>query len=259
MAYNNITVSSEEGLLVINLNRPKAYNALCTELTDELYQAFSELENDLGVRVVIIAGNSKVFAAGADIMEMVNADPIAAYKNCSGAHKVFNLIESSRCPVIAAINGPALGGGCELALSCDFRIAGENALIGLPEVTLGVIPGGGGTQRLTKLIGPSRAKELVFMGVPVKAAQALELGLVNKVVADEEVLNEAKAMAAKLLERPGAALSAAKKAINYGINYDLNSGKEIEKSEFTKLFAGHDQKEGMTAFVEKRKPKFTHA
>lgn len=256
MEYKNLIFTQEEGLAIITLNRPKAYNALNTELQAELEQILLALEDDPQVRAVIITGNSKVFAAGADVTELADAGPMAAYQNCSKAHRVFDRLESLPFPTIAAVNGPALGGGCELALSCDFRIAGKNSLFGLPEITLGIIPGAGGTQRLARLIGSSRAKEMIFLGTPVKAPLALEMGLVNRVVADEEVLDEAKKMAAKLMERPAAALRLAKESVNYGLNSDLHAGKNFEKALFAMIFSSHDQKEGMKAFIEKRKPNF---
>ncbi|MEL7568174.1 MAG: enoyl-CoA hydratase-related protein [Dehalobacterium sp.] len=256
MDYKNLILTIEDGLAVIAINRPKVYNALNSELQVELEQILWDLEKDPQVRVVIVTGSIKAFAAGADVSELADADPIEAYENFSLAHRVFDRLEALPFPTIAAVNGPALGGGCELALSCDFRIAGENAMFGLPEVSLGIIPGAGGTQRLARLIGFSRAKEMIFLGKPIKAPQALAIGLVNQVVADEEVLNEAKKMAAKLMERPGVALRFAKESINYGLSTDLISGKNFEKTRGAMLFSTHDQKEGMKAFIEKRKPNY---
>jgi enoyl-CoA hydratase/carnithine racemase len=254
--YKHLILTKEEGLAIISINRPKVYNALNSELQVELEQILMFLEQDSQTRVLIITGNSKAFAAGADVKELAEANPIEACDNFSLAHRVFDRLEAFPCPTIAAVNGPALGGGCELALACDFRIAGEKAFFGLPEVTLGIIPGAGGTQRLARLIGSSRAKEMIFLGKPVKAPQALAIGLVNQVVPDEEVLNEAKKMAAELMERPGVALRFAKEVINFGLSTDLNVGKHFEKIRGAMLFSTHDQKEGMKAFIEKRKPDF---
>jgi enoyl-CoA hydratase len=254
MEFNNLLYTQEKGLGIITLNRPKALNALCAELTDELGLLLDKLDQDPELRVLILTGGSKAFAAGADITEMMDRDTLGAYSAIGKVHSVFDRLEEFRVPVIAAINGPCMGGGCELALCCDFRIAGAKALFALPEVSLGVIPGCGGTQRLAQLIGPSRAKEMVYLCETVKAAKALEIGLVNKVVADEQVMEEALACAAKLIERPGIALQFAKEAINCGVKNDFNTGKNRELSRFVMTFSSEDQKEGMHAFAEKRKP-----
>ena len=258
MEYSNIILSREKGLAVITINRPKAYNAMNTETLLEMEDLLSHLNRDPEIRALIITGGSKVFVAGADVTELMDAGPREALANCSNAHRVFSLIENMSVPVIAAINGPALGGGLELALSCDFRICGEKALLGLPEVTLGIIPGAGGTQRLAKLVGPSRAKEIIMLGLPVKAPQALEMGIITRLVPDDEVLETSKSLAATLMERPAMALKLAKESINFCCNNDLEIGKEFEKSRFGLAFTNPDQKEGMKAFVEKRKPNFTH-
>ncbi len=252
MEFNNLIFTREEGLAIITLNRPKAMNALNTEINTELMSVCEILENDPTARVLIITGSIKAFAAGADITELMEADSMAAFKNSSFAHSVFDRIEALPIPTIAAVNGLALGGGCELSLSCDFRLAGEGAMFGLPEITLGIIPGAGGTQRLTKIVGPTKAKEMIFLGSPVKAPKALEIGLVTKVVPDEEVMNEARKMAEKLISRPGVALRFAKEAINCGVCTDMANGKRFEMAHFSMLFATKDQKEGMRAFAEKR-------
>ncbi|MBP2649203.1 MAG: enoyl-CoA hydratase/carnithine racemase [Firmicutes bacterium] len=254
MEYQNLIYAQENGVAVITLNRPKAYNALCAEVLAELDQVMTILENSAEVRVVIITGGSKVFAAGADVTELMNADTMAAYRNCSNAHRVYDRFEALPFPTIAAVNGAALGGGCELTLCCDFRIAGENSMFGLPEITLGILPGAGGTQRLTKLVGPARAKEMVLLGSPVKGEKIAEFGLATKVVADDQVMPEAKKLAVKLLERPGVALALAKETVNYAVNVDVNTGKSYERARFAMAFSSADQKEGMKAFVEKRKP-----
>ncbi|MCL5935697.1 MAG: enoyl-CoA hydratase-related protein [Firmicutes bacterium] len=258
MVYSNLTYTREEGLAIITLNRPKAYNAINNQLIDELGHVLSVLEADSKVRVLIITGGSRVFAAGADVTEMMDADTLQAYRHVNKPHRVFDYLEELPLPTIAAINGPALGGGCELALCCDFRIAGESSIIGLPEISLGVIPGAGGTQRLARLIGPSRAKEMIYFGGSVAASEALTMGLVNRVVPDDVVMDEARKMASKLMAKPGVALGFAKESINYGVNVDLITGKKFEKARFAMVFSSYDQKEGMKAFVEKREPIFTH-
>lgn len=257
MEYNNLLFSQEQGLAIITINRPKAYNALCAELNDELEYILSILEKDSDVKAVILTGGRKVFAAGADVTEMANADTLQAYQVGKMAHRVHDRLEELPYPTIAAINGPALGGGFELALACDFRIVGEKSILGLPEITLGVFPGGGGTQRLSKLIGPSRAKELIFQGNPISGAMALEMGVVNRVVPDDDVLEEAKKFAATMMQRPRVALSLAKASINNSVNFPLYVGKQLEKTHFAMVFSSRDQKEGLNAFIEKRKPNFT--
>lgn len=254
MDFKNLLCDKQNGIATITLNRPKALNALCAELTDELGILLDILDQDPELRVIILTGGAKAFAAGADITEMMENDTLGAYASIIKVHEVFGRLEEFRVPVIAAINGPCMGGGCELALCCDFRIAGEKALFALPEVSLGVIPGCGGTQRLAQQVGPSKAKEMIYLCDPVKADKALEMGLVNKVVADEEVMNEALAWAKKIVERPGIAVRFAKEAINSGMKNDFASGQNMELSRFTMAFSSEDQKEGMRAFAEKRKP-----
>lgn len=239
---------------IITLNRPKALNALCDDLTGELGDLIDVLENDPYLRVIILTGGSKAFAAGADIVEMMNKDTIGAYQSIIKTHEVFDRLEELRVPVIAAINGPCMGGGCELALCCDIRIAGTNTLFALPEVSLGIIPGCGGTQRLAQQVGPAKAKEMVYLASPIKAAKAQAIGLVNKVVDDDKVMDEALAMAEVFIQRPAVALRFAKEAINCGVKNDFAAGRNMELARFTMLFSTEDQKEGMKAFYEKRKP-----
>jgi Enoyl-CoA hydratase/carnithine racemase len=254
MELKHLIYKFEEGLGIIELNRPQAMNALCAELTNELGELITELEATPELRVLIITGSSKVFAAGADIVEMMNNGTLETYQEIIKVHKVFDRLDELPVPTIAAINGPCMGGGCELALCCDFRIAGEKALFALPEVSLGVIPGSGGTQRLPMLVGPSRAKELILLNDVVKADKALGIGLVNKVVADDKVMDEARDMASKLMQKPAIALRFAKEAINFGVKNDFNTGMSMGMSRFTMTFSSEDQKEGMQAFYEKRKP-----
>ncbi|MDC7125517.1 MAG: enoyl-CoA hydratase-related protein [Spirochaetales bacterium] len=258
MEYKNIIYTLENGIAKIEINRPKAFNALNTETNNEIEDVVDAITDSPDVRVLIITGSSKVFVAGADVTELAEANPRDAYNNCCLAHRIFKKLEALQVPVIAAICGPTLGGGLEMALSCDFRIAGESGLFGLPEITLGIIPGAGGTQRLAKLIGASRAKELVMLGNRIDAATAKEYGLVNVLCKDEEVAEEAQKMAEKLCKRPAIALKFAKECVNFGANMNLDTGLEFEKSRFSLAFNTADQKEGMKAFFEKRKPNFTH-
>lgn len=256
MDFKNLIYKQEAGLGLVVLNRPKALNALCNGLTDELGELLPVLESDPELRVLIITGNSKAFAAGADITEMMSKSTMDSYHSIIKVHQVFDRLEELPVPTIAAINGPCMGGGCELALCCDFRIAGEKALFALPEVGLGVIPGCGGTQRLAQIVGPTNAKAMIYFNDIVQAAKAQEMGLVSKVVADDQVMEEAKAMAAKLMQKPAVALRFAKESINCGVKMDFMAGKNMELARFTMLFSTEDQKEGMAAFYEKRKPAY---
>jgi enoyl-CoA hydratase len=258
MGFNTITYDKGDGIGVVTLNRPKSLNALCDELIAELGTVFDEIAEDRDVAAVIITGSAKAFAAGADIKEISQiASPAVAQGFVSRIHAVFNRIEGCAKPVIAAISGFALGGGCELALACDLRIAAENAVFGLPEIKLGVIPGGGGTQRLPRLVGVGRAKELLYTGDSIDAQEAYRIGLVNKVVPPESLMDEARTMAAKLAKRPPVALKMTKLAVNEGINMDLYSAIGHESRCFEILFSTADQKEGMQAFIEKREAKFS--
>lgn len=256
--FENVILSIEDNIATIKLNRPKAFNALCDALNNDLLDAINIVKNNISIRVLIITGNSKAFAAGADIKEMMDANQFVAGRTAEKAHYINDVLEALPIPVIAAVNGPALGGGCELALSCDFRIAGEKAMFGLPEVGLGIIPGAGGSQRLTKFIGPVKAKEIVMAGKAVKGKEAYDIGLVTKCVADEEVMNEAIDFAKRLCEKPAVSLQYAKSAINYAVDNDINTGKRYEKSLFSLCFETEDQKEGMKAFTEKRTPDFNN-
>jgi len=256
MEFKNLIYKQENGVGIIVLNRPKALNALCDDLTGELGQLLSVLEKETELRALILTGNSKAFAAGADITEMMNKGTMESYYSIIKVHQVFDRLEEFPVPTIAAINGPCMGGGCELALCCDLRIAGEGALFALPEVSLGVIPGCGGTQRLAQVVGPSRAKEMIYLNDIVKAEKALEIGLVSRVVEDDKVMNEATAIAKKLIQKPAVALRFAKEVINCGVKNDFATGRNMELARFTMLFSTEDQKEGMKAFAEKRKPAY---
>jgi enoyl-CoA hydratase/carnithine racemase len=245
-----VRVEAEEGIATIRLDRPKM-NALNAQVQRELIEAARQVGADDDVRAVVIYGGERVFAAGADIKEMAGM----SYAEMS-AHSLqlqqFNLaLAGIPKPVIAAITGYALGGGLEIALCADFRVAGEGAKVGQPEIQLGIIPGAGGTQRLARLIGPARAKDLVFSGRHVPADEALRIGLIDKVVPDAEVYAAALEWAARYRGGPALALRAAKQTIDAGLDTDLETGLEIERLQFAALFATEDQKIGMRSFVEK--------
>ncbi|MCP2339885.1 enoyl-CoA hydratase/isomerase family protein [Actinomadura rupiterrae] len=254
-----VRVEVEDGVATIRLDRPKM-NALNAQMQRELVEAARQVGEDDAVAAVVLYGGERVFAAGADIKEMA---PLS-YAEMSGVPSRL-LQDFTRAlagipkPVIAAITGYALGGGLEVALTADFRVAGEGAKVGQPEIQLGIIPGAGGTQRLARLVGASRAKDLIFSGRHVKADEALAIGLVDRVVPDADVYAEAKKWAATFVGGPALALRAAKQAIDSGLEVDLESGLEIERMQFSALFATDDQRDGMKSFVEEGpgKAKFT--
>lgn len=256
MSLDLINVQKEERIAILKVNRPEALNSLNETVLKQLDTAIEQLENDDTVDVVIITGEGKAFVAGADIVAMkdLNAEQGRMWGNLG--QKVFRKIETMSKPVIAAVNGFALGGGCELAMACDIRIASEKAKFGQPEVGLGITPGYSGTQRLPRLVGVAKAKELIFTGEMIPADEAERIGLVNKVVKHEDLLTEAKEMANKILKNAQIAVRYSKIAINRGIETDIDTGIEIEANLFGLCFATKDQKEGMSAFVEKRKPEF---
>jgi len=254
--FKNLLFEAQEGIGLLTMNRPAALNALNQETIHELAEALGEIGQDPSVKVLIITGAEKAFVAGADIKEMLPMSAAQAQNWCLTAQAVFNLFETIPQPVIAAINGFALGGGCEMAMACDIRIASEKAKFGQPEVSLGIIPGFAGTQRLPRLVGKGIAKELIYTGDMIDAQEALRIGLVNKVTAPEELLPAAKAMAQKIMTRGLFAVQMAKSAIHNGLNTDLATGSAFEASLFGITCATEDKKEGMTAFVEKRKPVF---
>lgn len=249
----HIKVEKKEGIGIITLKRPEARNALNRKMIQELGDALTGLENDPQIRSIIITGN-KDFCAGADIKEMnaIKPEEIAIF--CRWGHKVFDQLENMGKPVIAAINGFALGGGCELALACDIRIAGEGAKFGQPEVSLGLIPGFGGTQRLRRLIGVAKAKEMILTGKIIDAKEAESIGLVNRVVKDEELMIAAEEMAMTIAQKAPIAVKMAKTLINE--NQEIQEGLEKEINLFARCFATQDRLEGINAFLEKRKPKF---
>ena len=256
MAYETIIVDIAEGIATITLNRPEVLNALSPQVFNELADAAEKLGGDEAVRAVILTGGEKVFAAGADIKSMAAWGAAEVATADRPSMRAFDLLENMGKPVIAAVCGYALGGGCELTLTADVRIAADNAQFGLPEIKLGILPGGGGTQRLPRLIGAGKAKELIFSGDFIDAGEAWRIGLVNKVVPADQVMAEAKKLAGKFASRGAIALRLAKACINEGQRMDLSMGLEYEHKCFSLLFATEDQKEGMQAFIEKRKPNF---
>ncbi|MFE4172160.1 enoyl-CoA hydratase/isomerase family protein [Streptomyces sp. NPDC056909] len=247
MAFVNLEVSG--GVGTIRLDRPPM-NALNTAIQDRLRELAEEAGRREDVRAVILYGGEKVFAAGADIKEMRDMDHAAMVVRSRALQESFTAVARIPKPVVAAVTGYALGGGCELALCADFRIAADDARLGQPEILLGLIPGAGGTQRLARLVGPSRAKDLIFTGRQVKAAEALAIGLVDRVVPAAEVYEQAAAWAAKLAQGPALALRAAKESVDAGLETDLETGLAIERNWFAGLFATEDRERGMRSFVE---------
>ena len=257
MNFENILLSQKEALAIITINRPKKLNALNKATIEELHEAFQVLDKDSSVKVIVITGSGeKAFVAGADISEFAhftvdNGGKLAA----KGQEMLFNFIENFSIPVIAAVNGFALGGGLELAMACHFRVASDNARMGLPEVSLGVIPGYGGTQRLPQLIGKGNAMELIMTAGMISAEKAAALGLVNYVTTLEELMPLVEKLAGKIMRNSSVAISAAIKAVNANFE-DGVDGFEVEISEFGNCFGTEDFREGTTAFLEKRKANF---
>ena len=256
MSYKNLILEKEEGVALITVNRPRVLNALNSDVLKELSEAFAQLNGDQEVRVIIITGSGKAFIAGADISEMKDFTPEQAREFTTLGHMTMDAIQNSEKPVIAAINGFALGGGLELALSCDIILASETTKLGVPEVNLGLIQGFGGTQRLPRLAGKAIAKELIFTADAVDAKRAYEMGIVNGVFSPDELLPEAKKMAQKIARKGPVALKLAKRAIDGGYNKELTKGCKLEMDAFVECFTTSDRKEGMSAFLEKRKPVF---
>ncbi|MFQ5907447.1 MAG: enoyl-CoA hydratase-related protein [Thermoplasmata archaeon] len=247
----------EDGIATVTLDRPEALNALNSEVLQELRQVLREVEGREDIQVLILTGaGDRAFAAGADIREMSDQRPMEGRTYAALGHEVARLLERMGKPVIAAINGYALGGGTELALACDVRIASDRAQIGQPEVKLGIPPGFGGSQRLTRLVGRGRASELIFLGEPIGAAAAERMGLVNRVVRHDRLLEEARGWAQRMRERGPLALRLAKTAIHQAQETGLSAGLDYEVELFSLAFATDDRDEGMKAFLEKRKPEF---
>jgi enoyl-CoA hydratase len=258
MAYENILFQVDQGIATITFNRPKALNALNQALLAELSKALDDIAADEGVRVLILTGSGdKAFVAGADITELATFTALQAKIFSRAGHAIIAKLQELPVAVIAAVNGFALGGGSEIALACDFIYAAENARFGLPEINLGLIPGFGGTQRLPRLVGANQAKELIFTGKMIGAAEAAQIGLVNKVVPSGALMEEALKTARDIAAKGRVALRAVKQAINHGLNTDLATGCAIETDAFALTLASADAKEGTAAFLEKRKAVFT--
>jgi len=254
MDYENVVVEIDGAIAVVTLNRPQQLNSLSYDLVKDLSSAMQTLDQDEAIRVIIVTGGEKVFAAGADIKEMAELGPFD--ERVQGRLAYRDKINQISKPVIAAVSGFALGGGCELAMSCDIIVASETARFGQPEVNLAIIPGSGGTQRLTHLIGKHRAMELVLTAEIIGAVEAERLGLVNRVVPVELMLEEAKNVAKKIAVKPKLAIQAAKEAVLKAANTALDEGLDFERKSFYMLLASEDRKEGMKAFLEKRKAEY---
>lgn len=258
MEYQNLIFEEKEGVALIMLNRPNARNALNSAMLEELGHALDVVEKSETIKVVVITGaGEKAFAAGADIAEMVTKPAIEGRSFSAKGMKAISKLSTIPQPTIAAVNGFALGGGCEVILACDIRIASTKAKIGQPEVNLGVTPGFGGTQRLPRIVGEGIAKELLFTGDMIDADRAYEIGLVNRVVEPEALLDTAWEMAQKIASKGQIAVRLTKQGVNAGLNMDLERGLQYETELFGLSFSTEDQKEGMAAFLEKRSANFT--
>jgi len=258
MSYENIIFEKDGAIAVLKVNRPKSLNALNPATVKEIAACLEEIRQDSSIRCLIVTGEGdRAFVAGADISAMVNMTATEGHTFSALGLNVFRQLEILPIPVIAAVNGFALGGGTELALACDLIIAADKAKFGQPEINLGIIPGFGGTQRLARRIGLPLARELIFSGDMIDAETALRYGLANKVVSLADLMSEAKALAQKLATKPPVAIRQAKAAINAGIDMDIDNGCRFENEAFALTFATEDKKEGMEAFLGKREAKFT--
>lgn len=254
MTYTNILITKHDGYAIVQFNRPDVLNALNIKLMEELVDSLEALDKDDEVRAIILTGNDKAFAAGADIKEMADSSAIEMLIRDQFAR--WDRIRKIKKPLIAAVSGFALGGGCELSMTCDIIIASETAKFGQPEINIGVMPGAGGTQRLTRAVGKYKAMEMVLTGRTITAEEAMRWGLVNKVVPAEYYLEEAKALAKEIASKPPVAVRLAKEAVLKAFDTTIEGGLEFERKNFYLLFASDDQKEGMKAFIEKRKPEW---
>jgi enoyl-CoA hydratase len=251
MTYSNILVTKENPVAIVQLHRPDVLNALNMKTMDELVHALQVLDNDNEIRAIIIAGNEKAFAAGADIKEMADASAMEMLVRDQFAK--WDNIRKIKKPIVAAVSGFALGGGCELVMMCDIIIASETAKFGQPEINIGVMPGAGGTQRLTRAVGKAKAMEIILTGKMFSAQEALQWGLINKVVPIEYYLDEAKNIAKEIAAKPPVAVRLAKESVLKSFDTTIEGGLEFERKNFYLLFATEDQREGMAAFMEKRK------
>lgn len=257
MPYENVILEKEGNIGILYINRPKVMNALNDATIKEIGKAIDEVKMDNEIKVLIVTGSGdKAFVAGADIIAFMGFSPAQARYFSDEGEQIFRKLDVLEKPIIAAVNGFALGGGCELAMACDIRLASEKAVFGLPEVSLGVIPGYGGTQRLARLIGEGRAKELTFTAGAIDAAEAYRVGLVNHVYPAGELMDQARKLAKKMMNNAPLSVGYAKLAIGQGLQGDLDSGLRIESDFFGLCVASEDMKEGTQAFVEKRKPQF---
>jgi enoyl-CoA hydratase/carnithine racemase len=260
MPYDTLLVEVQEPCGLITINRPDKLNALNRTVLDELERALRQLEADPAARVIVLTGaGEKAFAAGADIRELAGLSPAEAIRHARAGQRLMGLVSDSPRPVVAAINGFALGGGLELALACDIRIASDKAQLGLPEVSLGLIPGYGGTQRLPRVVPRGKALELILTGDRIGAAEALSIGLVDRVVPAAELAAQARALAAAIARRGPAAVSLAKRAVHVGVDSGLEAGLAYEAAQFGVVSGTADAREGCAAFLEKREPRFTGA
>jgi enoyl-CoA hydratase len=258
MVLDNILLERDGAVAIVTLNRPAVLNALNAQTLDELRRVLLDLQADDAIRVLVITGSGeKAFVAGADINELARQTPASGRALARAGQAVIDLIESLGKPVIAAINGFALGGGCELAMACTLRIAAESARLGQPEINLGIIPGYGGTQRLPRLVGKGRALELLVTGAPVSAAEALRIGLVNRVVPASELMTAARTLASELARQAPIAMRYILEAVNHGLEMPTADGLHLEATLFGLVAASDDMREGTRAFLEKRKPEFT--
>lgn len=258
MDYKHLLIEKKDKIAVVKINRPKALNALNTEVLKELKVSFESLNEEESIRAIILTGKGKkAFVAGADISEMKDKDPVKAKKFAEAGHQAFNSIENSRKPVIAAVNGFALGGGNELAIACDLRIAAQNAQFGQPEVGLGIIAGFGGTQRLAKIVGEARAKEILLTANNIDAEKAENIGLVNEVVDQKDLIDRAEEMAQDIAKNAPLAVQMTKEAVNFGREEGIESGLSFETNAFSYCFSTEDQKKGMEAFLNKESVKFS--
>ena len=254
---DNVKIEVRDGILILRIDRPKVLNALNGQTVEEIYRVFAAARDDATIKAVIVTGGGeKAFVAGADITELAQKTPITGKDTSQRGQFIFSFIERFPKPVIAAINGFALGGGCELALACHIRIASDKAQIGLPEVSLGIIPGYGGTQRMARLLGKGKALELICTGDRIGADEALRIGLVNKVVPGDQLLIAAEEMARKIMTRGPLAVRAAIEAVMSGSEMPFEEGQFLEAALFGLLCASEDTKEGMQAFIEKRTANF---
>lgn len=259
MDFKMMKFEIEGRIAIITLNRPKSMNALNSELLKDGIELLKEINSNKDIGAVIVTGSEKFFAAGADILEVANIHSVVDVPDFIRlARGMINGFSELNQPTIAAVAGLALGGGCELALACDMRIAAENAIFGVPEIKLGLLPGAGGTQRLPRLVGEGRAMQLMLTGDPIDASEAFRIGLVNSVVSADALLNEARKLANKIAAMPGYAVTTIKHLVNEGVRTDMNSAMALELKNFEILFATEDKKEGVRAFIEKRKPVFSN-